>query len=168
MKPLRLLFYSLVLVLSTQASAQAYKCLGTNGKTEYRDRPCGSTQTVEKTFNQEIAPNDADRVSAVERNQRDAKAQQQPAAEPAPVSGSAAAQADDGRRKPRVNPGTPAVALHPAVVSGGICSESLSWDSCRKLGIDSVVDCKRMDDDIVFRTSVLQSKGIQCKESRRR
>ena len=168
MKPLRLLFYSLVLVISSQASAQAYKCLATNGKTEYRDRPCSSAQTVEKTFTQEIAPNDADRISAVERSEREAKAQQRLAAEQAPVSVSAAQQADDGQRKPRVNPGTPAVALHPAVVSGGLCTESLSWDSCRKLGIDSVVDCKRMDDDIVFRTSVLQSKGIQCKESRRR
>lgn len=170
MKPSRLFFIALVLVATSQASAQAYKCLGTNGKAEYRDRPCSSAQTVEKTFNQEIAPNDADRNSAIDRAERQAKENQRLAAEQEQVSVSAVQQREkeNTNRKPETHPGAPAATPYPAVVSGGICSESFSWDTCRKLGIDSVVDCKRMDEDIVFRTSVLQSKGIQCKDSRRR
>lgn len=50
-----------------------------------------------------------------------------------------------------------------AAASGAICTGPYSWDACRKLGVDSVVDCKRMDEDVVFRVGVLQSKGIQCR-----
>jgi hypothetical protein len=170
MKPSRLFVISLLLVTTSQASAQAYKCLGTSGKIEYRDRPCTSSQSVEKTFNQAIAPNDTDRMNAIDRNGRQAKENLQLAGAQEQVAGPAVQQRDqeEASRKPGANPGSPAAAPHPAVVSGGICSESYSWDSCRKLGIDSVVDCKRMDEDIVFRTNVLQSKGIQCKDSHRR
>lgn len=169
MKPSRPFFLVLALVITSQASAQAYKCLGTNGKTEYRDRPCTAAQTVERTFNQAIAPNDTDRNSAIDRNGRQVKESQRLAGEQEPALGPVAQQRqDETTRKPEATPGTPVVAPYPAIVSGGICSESYSWDTCRKLGIDSVVDCKRMDEDIVFRTSVLQSKGIQCKDSHRR
>ena len=170
MKTPRLFFVALVLVATSQASAQAYKCLGTNGKIEYRDSPCTTAQTVEKTFNQAIAPNDADRISATDRARRQGKENQRLAGEQELASASAIQprEQEEANRKPGANPGTPAAAPHPAIVSGGICAESYSWDTCRKLGIESVVDCKRMDEDIVFRTSVLQSKGIQCRDSHRR
>ncbi len=167
MKTPRLLFVALVLVATSQASAQAYKCLGTNGKIEYRDSPCTTAQTVEKTFNQTIAPNDADRISAADRARRQGKENQRLAEDQEHVS-ALQPREEEANRKPGANPGTPAAAPHPAIVSGGICAESYSWDTCRKLGIESVVDCKRMDEDVVFRTSVLQSKGIQCRDSHRR
>ena len=161
---------ALLLVATTQASAQAYKCIGPNGKAEYRGSPCTSAQSLERTFNQTIAPNDADRISATDRAARQTKENQRLAGEQERTPGTATQQHVQvaKNREPAPHQGIPAAAPYPAVVSGGICSESYSWDTCRKLGIESVVDCKRMDEDIVFRTSILQSKGIECKNSHRR
>lgn len=164
MKIPRPFIVALLLVATSQASAQAYKCLGATGKIEYRDSPCTSTQTVEKTFNQVIAPSDADRISAIDRAGRQTKEER----ENTPGSAGQQLEHEETTRRPVANQSASASAPHPAVVSGGICTESFSWDTCRKLGVDSVVDCKRLDEDVVFRTSVLQSKGIQCKYSHRR
>jgi len=168
MKTSHLFVVALVFVVTSQASAQAYKCLGTNGKIEYRDSPCTSAQTVEKTFKQGIAPNDTNRISATDRTVGQTKENKRDGGEQGLAPAAQQREHEETNRKPVANQGTPIAAPSPAIVSGGICSESYSWDTCRKLGIESVVDCKRMDEDIVFRTGILQSKGIQCNSSHRR
>ena len=158
MKTLRPIIALVFLAAASQATAQAYKCLDANGKIEYRGSPCAASQTVEKTFKQGLAPADS------ERNNRPIKATPQSDSEHERAQIIRTTPQEDGK-KPTENAPPPSAAPAGATVSGGICTGSFSWDACRKLGIDSVVDCKRMDEDFVYRTSVLQSKGIQCKYS---
>ena len=144
----------------TQANAGAYKCLSPNGKVEYRDSPCATTQKVEKTFSQELSPAASSAPRANDSSVASSKEVQ-------PTAGSEQAPAAAGGQK-ALDPKTPASQRilvsesEPSMISGGACSGNLSWDTCRKLGIESIVDCKRMDEDLVFRASVLQSKGVQC------
>ena len=158
MKILRPAFALLWFAVAAHAAAQAYKCLDPHGKIEYRGSPCAASQTVEKTFNQTLVPNETERAS------RSAKAGLPPSSERENTPAASATRPEAGGvLAERHN--TPHPSPVSATVSGGICTGPYSWDACRKLGIDSVVDCKRMDEDIVFRTSVLQSKRIQCRYS---
>ncbi len=158
MKAIRPIITLLFLAAASQATAQAYKCLDANGKIEYRGSPCGTSQTVEKTFNQALAPSDAEHANRPPKvtPQASNEPERTPVAQVTP-QGESKTVADNAH--------TPSPAPTGATISGGICTDSFSWDACRKLGIDSLADCKRMDDDLVFRTGVLQSKGIQCKYS---
>lgn len=148
----------LLFAVASHATAQAYKCLDQHGKIEYRGSPCAASQTVEKTFNQSLAPNETGRASRPANASPPASGDR----ESAPTASVTGGKPAESHSTPQPSPvSSPA----SATVSGGICTGPFSWDDCRKLGVDSVVDCKRMDEDVVFRTSVLQSKGIQCRYS---
>ncbi len=158
MKIFRCTFAILLLAAATHAAAQAYKCLDQYGKIEYRGSPCAASQTVEKTFTQSVAPNDAERVG------RPIKASP-PANNEREHTPAATVTHRDNGEKPTENRSAPPTTPVLTTVTDGVCTGPFTWDACRKLGVDSVVDCKRMDEDVVFRTSVLQSKGIQCRYS---
>lgn len=149
---------ALCLAFAMQADAAAYKCVGNNGKIEYRDVACASSQKVEKTFDQELGSSQPIAVRSSEGANLAANAA--PQAE-------AISQTNRPTNTPaNAKPATGSVATADSrsdYALGGLCSGNISWDNCRKLGIDSIVDCKRMDEDSVFRVSVLQSKGIQCR-----
>ena len=142
------------MALAMQANAAAYKCVGNNGKVEYRDVPCASSQKAEKTFEQDLGSVQPAAARAGEGTKLASNTA--PTAEPnAPASAAA---------NPRPAAASPATAdARSDYALGGLCSGNISWDNCRKLGIDSVVDCKRMDEDTVYRVSVLESKGVQCR-----
>jgi len=154
----------LLVAATSYASAQAYKCAGPGGKIEYRDIPCSSVQKVEKTFYQEPGPSTPTAPRAVDSTVVPAGAAATDDKASRHASRSAAEQTThETDSSLATNPGTTLVESRSGPIAGGVCSGNLSWDTCRKLGIDSVVDCKRMDEDAVFRAGVLQSKGIQCR-----
>lgn len=145
------------MAFAMQANAAAYKCVGSNGKIEYRDVPCASSQKVDKTFDQDLGSTPPAAARAGEGTKI--------AANVAPADDKAReAAAPQAETNARPHAGSPASAdARSDYALGGLCSGNISWDNCRKLGIDSVVDCKRMDEDTVFRVSVLESKGVQCR-----
>lgn len=55
------------------------------------------------------------------------------------------------------------------LLSVSVCASAMgtSWDTCRKLGLTSVVDCKRYDEDPAFRAQVRQSIGLNSETSGR-
>ena len=142
------------MAFAMQANAAAYKCVGSNGKIEYRDVPCATSQKVEKTFSQDLGSN---QPTAVRSNAGANFAAE--AAPPAEAVSQSNSQANAGQAASSVA----TADSRSDYALGGLCSGNISWDNCRKLGIDSVVDCKRMDEDTVFRASVLESKGVQCR-----
>ena len=152
------------MAFAVQANAAAYKCVGNNGKVEYRDVPCASSQRVEKTFDQQLGSSqpvaarvgESSRLAPGAASTDDLARQAVAQAEPNTQAGVPA--------NPRPAAGSPAPAdARSDNALGGLCSGNISWDNCRKLGIDSIVDCKRMDEDTVYRVSVLESKGVQCR-----
>ena len=167
MKMNRLVLTALFLVIATQASAAAYKCVGVGGKVEYRDVPCLSSQKVEKTFSQDMGSSEP--VAARATGPTPAPAGAAPAddraSQPAPraAPGAQPHESDSRLAANSMASGATVADSRADYTTGGLCSGSISWDNCRKLGLDSTVDCKRLDEDSVFRASVLQSKGIQCR-----
>jgi hypothetical protein len=163
----RLALTMLLLVIATQANATAYKCIGAGGKVEYRDVPCLSSQKVEKTFSQDLGSSQPVAAGITDPSPTpagaapaDGKASQ---SAPRAVPGAQPHETDSRLSANSVASGATIADSRADYAAGGLCSGSISWDNCRKLGLDSIVDCKRLDEDTVFRASVLQSKGIQCR-----
>jgi len=167
MNMIRLVLTALLLVIAAQSNAAEYKCVGAGGKVEYRDVPCSSSQKVEKTFSQDLGSSQPVAVRIANPSptsagavQADGKVAQ---AAPPAVPGTQQHETDSGQAANSAGFGATIVDSRSDYVTGGLCSGSISWDNCRKLGLDSIVDCKRLDEDTVFRASVLQSKGIRCR-----
>ena len=163
----RLVVTALLLAIATQANAAAYKCIGAGGKVEYRDVACSSSQKVEKTFSQDLGSSPLAAARAKDAMpipagaaQADGKASQ---AVPSAAPGAQQHETDSRLAANSVASGATTADSRADYATGGLCSGRISWDNCRKLGLDSIVDCKRLDEDTVFRASVLQSKGIQCR-----
>jgi len=160
-----LVLTALFLAVATQASAAAYKCVGAGGKVEYRDVPCSSSQKVEKTFSQDPGSSQSVAASTTGPAPGAAAPADNRANQLAPraLPGAQQQEADSRLAANSAGSGATIVDSRSDSAVGGLCSGSISWDNCRKLGLDSIVDCKRLDEDTVFRASVLESKGIQCR-----
>lgn len=50
-----------------------------------------------------------------------------------------------------------------------LCSSAMAtdWATCRKLGLSSVADCKRFDEDRAFRDQVRAANGLETSDQRR-
>jgi hypothetical protein len=56
------------------------------------------------------------------------------------------------------------IALSVLVCTAAVATD---WATCRKLGLSSVADCKRFDEDRVFRDQVKAANGLETSDQRR-